>query len=1332
MNLPEGITFEQTLLGSGNGTTVRGLEKGQPVIVKSPEASTNLFSDELFDDDGSKENESIKVFESEKRRELRASGKSEFYLEGRFEKNDEGVFWVRPFIQRSLHEKVSFKETPDSTELLGICRSIVQALAELAQIDGSGHGNLLLSNVLISDRDVSKLKLVDLLGANEEHSRADKRALGLIIYQLVNGEFTELDDKIAAVPDDQDWRTLGSAEQMWRDFCSELLNPYGKYAEADWSRIDQALKKIAAAYSKRKRLKVIALFSVFLTFGAVALLVWKIKFQEEEIVVDLDTIQGQWIELLDNYFSWAGNYLKSKSSFREAKTAETFMEVFYDDKKARLPMKIIGRVSGQGARLQTAPEEVYEDSRRIDVLLLDNSKQQQIVLAHRFVMGLRGKIENWEVLQELSKSNQSFIDSGFEFGAKETQRLIESISFDDGSLTLSRLHALQKSAKSMDELQSLYGRFEVQVASLEEQVGSTFLPKYGSYLRQQLKKPAEDPVAYLRSLVEVSAEALEYWSQEEGRIAKDLFTEQENAFVAEPNFSASDKEFARWKNLVKDFRLIEIPELDSCRDDFVAGREMIAQLNEQINELQEPDLEPAKFDQQFEKLIKVFEADVDLPLIESNRTLIKSAISRNLAALKALVERTEDRWAEVNPDIGERLQQLAQVPENLSPVLSPTWKAYLEREIVVRTEESFSGPREFIVFQRSYFKKLKNFEYFQDTQLTRLSVSWPSEMLKEIRLDLIPGLESIRQTFYDELVKEWVDQMATILFNAEEKLPIEAPTDGFLQRMSAYETELLAYGQILNNALNQFDSWELPEEGTSVLWDSLNEGASRKTWCQSEHFVLQVDQVRRYLDLEKRAKKEDLLLYITDDQNPAFARILALEKVSEQMVLSPDEIGQVGAVLAQLSEQVPASEEEAYHTILYNLWLEAFEESSLDEAGRKVVFSYSDAMNVRAMDLSGRSRFLFEVYSALAELEGNKETYLEDPYLLEEFINAFDSLPIDAEEPELDGMLEALEAVDLEKEKETFENAPFIAKGWSLATETEERLVLTWEDHELVFHLVEDEERDFFIAELESSLDLFNDWMTKKRLWGKSTDSLPREWSVFIEQPYSAIDDYRQGMKLWSISRRGLKRNGITVSSQNFEVDTLVADEYASIEGKLFSGAAVDMSMPIQHTGARLARFFAESMGMSLPTPGQWKLAVEGYSADNAFFWQSRLSADLSAELANEIRAGAYYTERKIEESGYGIDHSTIVARTNEQSDEKFKHLAGNVAEYLYDSEVDTYYVAGGSSFSANFATWKDEHLIPKRNELTAFSDVGIRLALIAPEQSAYMQYITILNEVLK
>ena len=105
MKLPPGITSEQTLPGSGHGNTFRGQENGQPVIVKSPDTATDLFGGIDFDDEA-QPNASFKQFESEKQREQKIAEKSACFVKGRLEHHEDKPFWIRPFLERSLYDKL--------------------------------------------------------------------------------------------------------------------------------------------------------------------------------------------------------------------------------------------------------------------------------------------------------------------------------------------------------------------------------------------------------------------------------------------------------------------------------------------------------------------------------------------------------------------------------------------------------------------------------------------------------------------------------------------------------------------------------------------------------------------------------------------------------------------------------------------------------------------------------------------------------------------------------------------------------------------------------------------------------------------------------------------------------------------------------------------------------------------------------------------------------------------------------------------------------------------------------------------------------------------------
>ena len=1324
MNLPPSITFEQVLLGHGDGTTVRGQENGNPVVVKSPDVLGDFIGRVQIEDEP-KQGSGSRQFEAEKRRESEIAARSDCYLKGRLLRHSGDLFWVRPFASSSLHDMVAFKEKPRSSALNEICRSIIQALSALHTIDQAGHGNLSLGNVLIPGNTFRDLKLVDLRAANPGNTLADQRALGLIIYQLVNGEFVGLDDMISSVPEGQDWSLLGAAAPKWKAFCSELLNPYGKYAQSSWESIEADLRVIDRGVGKG--VKVLLVFSLLLLSGAGAFYAWQYQRNSEERAVNLSNIQGQWLELLDEYFSWGGNYLKSKGDFEHRHDAPEFMKRFYDETKASLPLEIIGRVSGQGARLQTAPLEAYEVAKGINVVPLKD-QLKQISEAHQFLIGLHAEIENWEVRRELSEAHASFLASGFEFGAQKTRDLLDSISLEDGSLSLSRLYALQIGAARLDQLQGEYTRFGALLVELRGQSQSRFLLVYADASEEQLAQSAGDTVAQLRRFIDTASELLTFWEAQQALIEQRLFAESERMFLAESDFSVSDDSLLEWKALVERYQLIDIPLLEEAHAQFNANEETIDHLTRQINELQGADVEAVAYNQEFAQIFQRLREETELPTVAGNREAIESAARMHLSSLQALMDQAEKRLVEVNPNIAEQLQQLASQPGTLSGALLAAWEVYLDDEVRVRTEGAFAGPREYLDFRKAHEAKLKRFEEFQRIYLSQISSNWGGRISPDIRKELVPALEETRRAYYDSLISEWVAGAVPKLLNVSDGASLDAPaqTQAYIERMQAYEVRLLAYTQLLDDTLGDLESWDLPAEGMATRWEVLNDEEANAGFARSAAFAPFHEQVRRSHELEQRTSVNELLTIAMDGSQSGFIRMRVLRRVSELATLTPEALEQIAALAPGLRSQVPAARAAAFESTLLALWTRSFEDPGLAKDARERVLSYCDVMGVRGADLGGRTRVQFEIYTALQDLRGNELLYTEQPEMLARIANTLYLLPGDSNDEQAKSIVDELREVDLNQTKAAFEDAAFLRMGWEIESETEEQLILRWRTYQIVFHRVEDTKNDFFLAEQECSIGLFNDWMSANHRWERLAASLPSEWEIFISKRYSEIDDYRIGMRLWSIARNGLKRGGIELSPSWFPVGPSVIDEYLRIEPDVCPRASLSETLPIQHIGARLALAFAESMGMVLPSPGQWKLAVQGYSGNGAYFWQAGMQGRLTDELVSQLQQGSFYSDAEIAESGYGADKSEILSPVNENANRQFKHLAGNVAEYLYNPDDDTYHVAGGSALAVVAETWKAEHLLSKRVEDTAFSDVGIRLALIAPKQSAYNQFLAI------
>ena len=239
---------------------------------------------------------------------------------------------------------------------------------------------------------------------------------------------------------------------------------------------------------------------------------------------------------------------------------------------------------------------------------------------------------------------------------------------------------------------------------------------------------------------------------------------------------------------------------------------------------------------------------------------------------------------------------------------------------------------------------------------------------------------------------------------------------------------------------------------------------------------------------------------------------------------------------------------------------------------------------------------------------------------------------------------------------------------------------------------------------------------------------LPLEWEYFLGEPYNALDDYRQGMRLWTISREGLAQGGISINNNWYTVDPAVLDEFNAVESRIVPQAALNVKLPIQHVGARLAAAFAASMGMRLPNTSHWKEALLEYSTPDLVLWKNQFQSEFSRELIAELRYGSFYAENGVEESGVVERSNDFLEPIDTFSEGKFKHLGGNVAEYLYDPESDAFFVTGGSALSAVAETWQEPQKVRSRMESTAYSDVGLRLAIDAPARSPLDQYLRILE----
>jgi hypothetical protein len=137
-----------------------------------------------------------------------------------------GAYYVTnsyPWSAQLLFEQ---KDRITSLNLLKLADEITAAIAAVNAQYGRGHGNIKLSNVLLTSRDlqVASVMLCDPApAAADDDAVADRRDLGRVIFELVSGQ--PFKDYFWPVRTNEKWEALGPDGEKWLDWCNRLLAP---------------------------------------------------------------------------------------------------------------------------------------------------------------------------------------------------------------------------------------------------------------------------------------------------------------------------------------------------------------------------------------------------------------------------------------------------------------------------------------------------------------------------------------------------------------------------------------------------------------------------------------------------------------------------------------------------------------------------------------------------------------------------------------------------------------------------------------------------------------------------------------------------------------------------------------------------------------------------------------------------------------------------------------------------------------------------------------------------------------------------------------------------
>ncbi|MCL4743131.1 MAG: SUMF1/EgtB/PvdO family nonheme iron enzyme [Phycisphaerales bacterium] len=223
-------------------------------------------------------------------------------------RSDGGVFvaWsLRPRTAADLSAGRFIFDDESAPWLKGLVLGVLDALREVRDGAGRGHGNLKPGNVLLATRNAWTPADVALCDPAPDPPRggqhADLVALGRLIHRLVlHREFAALGGW--PIQRSEAWNRLGrGAGEAWREVCARLLDPNAPVGSLRIEEIRAAVEAIPTPWSRRKRARVKG------GLGVAAALVLAVVGWQGYIIVDramnpFDPVQ--WRELCEACDDW--------------------------------------------------------------------------------------------------------------------------------------------------------------------------------------------------------------------------------------------------------------------------------------------------------------------------------------------------------------------------------------------------------------------------------------------------------------------------------------------------------------------------------------------------------------------------------------------------------------------------------------------------------------------------------------------------------------------------------------------------------------------------------------------------------------------------------------------------------------------------------------------------------------------------------------------------------------------------------------------------------------------------------------------------------------------
>jgi hypothetical protein len=574
-----------------------------------------------------------------------------------------GHYMVTPLYPDTLARRLG-TVSADGLLLKFVVSRVVAALQDLERHQSRDHGNLKPSKMLIEGSGAINRRQLRLtepapkeLVDRSVYRNPDLRAIGELIFMLASRS-ANVSANMYSVPAHTQWPRLGAEEKAWKDLCSDLLDPNGRFQQEGLAALQRELKGLGRVQRHGGRWVALAAVLLLGAMGAGGYFWYKSLPPKIEL-----SISEQYVDYCVAYEDWLREFERNIRRRRsevadDPHLARTLAGQFQKRGELVIPSEAL-RMLLPGDPTVVPPE-----------LALNTDLQKRVTEAYIFLLDVQKTLDGWPMRRRALEQAGRFRQLQLEAAAVELEAIAKDYSFDND--LFDQLLAIRDTVAQAELALNAWAGLQRLHAALQ--------PLDDPLLRQvpawQASRLAEDspPLQQLAVRVDELSRELQpvmqvietaNWSRQ---FAYDLFRQQ---LQSEQPALASRSDLEDWARQLDDFR--KIPDPRTAQLPPLEG--MIREIGAEIARLPQFNLadDHRAFSGELAALQAMLNETARGPAIQRESGRINDAIRGLQSSLNDLNKRVSELISRNLIDPVEWLEKWRRQPISVSGVLAQGW-----------------------------------------------------------------------------------------------------------------------------------------------------------------------------------------------------------------------------------------------------------------------------------------------------------------------------------------------------------------------------------------------------------------------------------------------------------------------------------------------------------------------------------------------------------------------------------------------------------------------------------------------------------------------------------